>query len=401
VTGALIAAFAVIVAGVAALSTNGLPFTSRYHLRAMVPPGAPTLRTGIEVRLNGASAGIVDEVKPARDGGQDVDLRLRISPVGSDGRLIVRMRSAAGQHYLELRRGDYRDQPLDSGASLPADRVSYMEDFPTVVQDFSRRALSETQRALRLGGEGFLGRGRDLNESFRDIDSTMRDTKTVLRAAAPGEALPALIRGLSATTAALQGKERDDAGRATTATARLFSALSAPDARLDGLIETLPGAEDQALDVLPRLDPLLVDAERLAIRLRPGVRALRSALPPLNRVLSRGRLVRTEVRRLAAAAQPALRALMPALERLGPSAVLLRRGLSPLGTLAAYVSRFPQDLEAGLTGYYGASRYRPNVGRAHGAAVSPTMAILTCAPGHNADPTPGSYLSDRLDAPCR
>src|SRR3954468_16336794 len=107
-----------------------------------------------------------------------------------------------------------------------------------------------------------------------------------------------------------------------------------------------------------------------------------------------------EVPRLAAAGQPALRALAPLLRTLGPSAVLLARTMRPLGGLAAYLARYPTEITSGIGAYYAAWIYRPRVGREPGAPVAPSLLVLTCSKAPEVDPPPGQYLTEHTPTRC-
>lgn len=398
--GAAVAAVVVALAAIAVLSTNGVPFVPTYELTATLPADAPTLRAGGEVRIAGRHAGLVKEIDPLPGGRQRVRFTVRDKPVGRDARLTVRLRAPAGRHYLDLDRGDVR-RPLADGAAIRADRVGVTEDLPTVVRDFDARALAQMRRAIGLVGGGVLGRGDDLSRGLQALDGTLRDTTTLARAFAGERALAPLVRDGATTARALRGRRGGDLGRVTTASATFFAALGAPSSRLAETLRALPPAERSALRSLPRLDPLLNGTASLAARLRPGVAALRDALPAVDRLLATGPTLRTQAARLAATARPALAALAPVLRRVGISAWLLARGAPSAQTFAAYLARFPRELESGLASYYVPYLYRPNVGRAPGYTVATSMLILTCASGHNPDPQPGSVFTDKLEQPCR
>jgi ABC-type transporter Mla subunit MlaD len=399
--GAVTGLAAALIATVAALSTNGLPFLPTYELETTLPAGAPTLRAGVEARIAGTSAGVITKVTATPDGRQRVRFKLRTHPVGADASITIRVKSAAGGRYLDVDRGTLTGPTLASGARIPASRVRFTEDLPTVFEDFSKRALDESRHAIGLAGNGVLGRGQDLNSALDGAGRTVAGSAALLRAMAPRQDLPGLTRAAADTTTALQGRTPDGAARFVSRSADLFGALGDPRSRFGSLLEELPPTESSVAAVLPQVDPLLAGTTRLAGRLRPGIAALRRSLPAVNRLLASGPIVSREVPRLASTTRPALRALAPVLHALGPSAVLLARTMRPLGGLAAYLARYPTEITSGIGAYYAAWIYRPKVGKAPGAPVAPSMLILTCARAGDAEPPPGKYLSEHLDKPCR
>jgi phospholipid/cholesterol/gamma-HCH transport system substrate-binding protein len=399
--GAVTGTVAALIAVIAALSTNGLPFLPSYELVTTLPAGAPTLRTGVDARIAGTSAGIVTKVTPTRDGRQRVRFKLRTHPVGADASITIRLKSPAGGRYLDVDRGTLSGPTLASGAVIPTSRVRFTEDLPTVFEDFSKHALDESRHAIGLAGNGVLGRGQDLNRALDGAGRTVSGSAALLRAMAPRQDLPALTRAAADTTTALQGRTPDGAARFVARNADLFGTLGDPRAQFAPLLEALPPAEARIGAVLPRLDPLLDGTTRLAGRLRPGIAALRRSLPAVNRLFDSAPTLDREVPRLASSAQPALRALAPVLRTLGPPAVLLARTMRPLGGLAGYLARYPTEITSGIGAYYAAWIYRPKVGKAPGAPVAPSMLILTCARASgDRDPAPGKYLPEHLDSPC-
>ena len=400
--GALTAGVALVVAIIAGMSANGLPFMPSYELQTTLPPGAPTLRTGVDVRIAGTSAGIVKNVTPTRDGRQRVRFKLRTHPVGRDASITIRLKSPAGGRYLDIDRGTLHGPTLKSGAVIPTSRVRFTEDLPTVFEDFSKRALKESQHSIGLAGNGFLGRGQDLNRALDGAGRTVSGSAALLRAMAPGDDLPGLTRAAADTATAFEGRTPNGAAEFVTRSADLFTTLGDPRTQLGELLDEVPPAETSVAAVLPQVDPLLADTTRLSGRLRPGIRALRRSLPAVNRMLAGGPTLGREVPRLTAAASPALRVLEPVVRTLGPSAVLLEQTMRPLGTLAGYLARYPVELTSGIGTYYAAWIYRPKVGKAPGAPVAPSLLVLTCSKASSdVDPAPGKYLKERLDKPCR
>jgi phospholipid/cholesterol/gamma-HCH transport system substrate-binding protein len=399
--GAVTGGVAALIAVIAALSTNGLPFLPKYELVTTLPAGAPTLRTGVEARIAGTSAGVITKVTATRDGRQRVRFKLRKHPVGANASITVRLKSPAGGRYLDIDRGSLQGRTLPNGAEIPSSRVRFTEDLPTVFEDFSRRALKQAQHSIGLAGNGVLGRGADLNAALDGAGKTVAGGAALLRAMAPNEDLPALTRSAADTTTAMQGRTPGAAARFVGRSADLFGVLGDQRTQLGSLLGELPPTESRLAAVLPQVDPLLADTTRLSGRLRPGIRALRSSLPAVNRLMASAPTLDREVPRLASSAQPALRALAPLVRKLGPSAILLARSMRPLGPLAGYLARYPTEITSGIGAYYAAWIYRPRAGKAPGAPIAPSLLVLTCAKPGEIDPPPGRYLDEHLDSTCR
>jgi len=398
--GLLVLAVVVAIAVLATISTNGVPGTSGMTVGAELPPSAPALRAGVEVRIAGRAAGVVRGVRTRPDGGQAVELSLREGDVGRDARLAVRMRSPAGQQYLALDPG--RASAADGPVRIPRARVTVAEDLVTVIEGIDRRTLDRAAAAARLAGTAVAGRGAGLRPALRGLDRTLADTTTVLRALRSGDDVARLARTGGGTLDALAGRAaRDDAGALVRDGATALDALGSDRADLDGLLAALPPAQRRLDAVGPRLNRFLVRATRTTRALTPTVGALRSALPATGRMLATTPALRRELAALRRTAVPALTTLAPALPRLGPVGDLLDRALPPLAGLAGYLSRYPREFEAGFTGYYVAALYQPPIGLGKGNPIAPAMTVLTCASRTNPDPRPGDFLQDRLGRPCR
>lgn len=401
VAGSVTAVLVLLLAGVAALSTNGLPFLPQYRLHALLPAGAPPVRVGTDVRSLGRHAGVVTAVR-RRGVQQAVTLRLTVHPAGRDARVTVRLKSPAGGRFLDVDLGDTRAGTLPGGAWVDPKRVTFTEDFPTVVSDFSARALRDAEHGIGLTGNGLLGRGGDLNRAAAGAGTTLRRTTSVLHALTPGRDLPAVTRGTAGLADALRGRARGDIAGFVTSNADLLGAFADPATRFDELLSALPPAERSARVVLPEADAVLRDATRLSRGLRATVAALDAALPATRRLTATGPTLRRTTARLVAVATPALRAAAPVLRRLGPPAALLARTMPPLGALSAYLATFRSETQHAVAAYWGASMYHAPLGNAPGSPAVPAMLIVTCSRGTGAiDPKPGVYMNERMDRPCR
>lgn len=391
----------VALAVLAAVSTNGLPFVPRYHLRAVLPTGAPAIRVGTDVRSAGRHVGVVSDVR--RSGlRQDVGLRLDIHPAGRDASVTLRLKSPAGGRFLDVDLGNTHTGTLRDGATVDPARVHYTEDFPTIVSDFSKHALDNSKHGIQLTGGGLLGRGGDLNRAFAGAGTTLRRTTSLIDAFSPGQDLPALTRGTGDLTSALQGRSSGDIAGFVSANADLLNAFADPRARLGATLAAVPPAEQAAAQVLPQTDAVLRDTTTLAERLRPTVGALRGTLPATLRLLRTGPTLRDTIAGLTKVTAPALRAAAPVLRRLGPTMALVAASMPPTATLTAYLSRFKEETTGAVAAYYGGSFYHAPFGAAAGLPAVPAMLIVSCAKGVGAiDPKPGEYMHEHSEKPCQ
>jgi phospholipid/cholesterol/gamma-HCH transport system substrate-binding protein len=387
---------------IALLSTNGIPGLPRYQLVTTLPPDAAPLREGAEVRVGGLVMGLVSHITPT-DQGQRVVFSLKgaAQPVGRDARITVRLRSPAGQHYLAIDRGSFQRDPLPNGGEIPPSQVQRTEDLLDVVQGFRRTALADLATTVRFTGFGLASQGVPLNTDLAGLDVTLRQLTGVLQAVTPGNDLPGMLRSADLTARGFAGAQPDDTGRLTTASARTFDAFGRSAASIGAGLRELRPAEDEILRTLPTADPIITQAGRLAVQLKPAVRALRRALPDASALFAEGPTLARESGRLAAAAVPPLQRLAPIAKAFSPSALMVGLAAGPLGPLASYLSEFGPELESGFAAFYSALNYLNAAGLAPDTPAAPVMLIFTCARGSDTDPRPGQLFRDRMAKTCQ
>ena len=85
-------------------ANNGLPFVPTYSLKVNVPSAAQLVK-GNEVRVGGTRVGVIDDIVPVnhKDGSVTAQLSLKldttIKPLPVDSTVLVRPRSALGEHH--------------------------------------------------------------------------------------------------------------------------------------------------------------------------------------------------------------------------------------------------------------------------------------------------------------
>jgi ABC-type transporter Mla subunit MlaD len=386
---------------VAAVSTNGIPFVPHYTLEVTLPRNAPPLRPGAQVRVAGLISGLVQTVAATADG-QRVTFSLGggAQPVGRDVSLTVRLQSPAGQHYLAIDRGAFRRSPLPSGAVIPSTQVRRTDDLLDVIQGFDRTALADLADTTRFVGDGFAGRGVELNASLAGLDVTAARLTRIIRASTPGRDLTGLLQAAALTAQGLEGQEPADPGRLTTASARAFGAFAASSGAIGAGLQELRPAEDGLLNAAPTVQATLSATTVLSHHLTPAVAALRRALPDLASLFATGRTLQGETARLSAAAVPPLSRLPRPLRVFERAALLIGLAIKPLGQPLSYLAAYSRELADGLATFYAATDYMSADGLAKDTEAAPAMFIFTCATGSDTDPRPGQLFTDHLSKPC-
>lgn len=417
VLGALLVAVVAVAAWLSTVAIDGGPLSDPYAVEIVVPPGAPLLKDGDDVRIAGERAGVVRDVRAAtaREAeraagtavpdaaavassgtplsterrGTVVRVDLDAGPLGRDARASVRLRGVAGAVYVDIDPGD-ASRPLADGARLvgPAKAATQLADVAEMFDATTQRAVRRTVKGV---GGGLRGRGDELNHVVAALPSTLERATPLLRAATPTPGALSALLGDAAPV--LRAVDADgDLGRSVPALRRVVDAL--PDTTLDETVRALPPAQDELRAVLPEADRLLADAGATADGLRPATAALGEALPSANAALARTDGIQA-FRRLGATAAPVVRRAAPVVQGARDPAALLTPIAGPLGPLSAYLAPYRRDIVEAVTGFNRWGNFAFDDGLAKGSRAVRFSMVLTCHGNRNPYPAPGEASQER------
>lgn len=396
VLGVLVLALCGVIAWISTVAISGEPWAQPYQVRLALPPGAPLLTPGDDVRIGGERVGQVSAVALARGSGTDAIATLSLSSgrVGPGASARVRPRGLAGAVYVDI-------DPGRTGRALPSGvllhEVTGGVELTDVIAGFDRATRQALQATLNGYGSGFAGRGVSVNETLGEAPSVLADSTAVMHALtpAPGE-LTRLLTSAGTVAGALAPAGSDALGGAVGA-ARSVLSTTAPGG-LAASVRALPSAEQAAASVLPGTDGLLSDARSAAADLTPGIAALNDALPSLHS-LERASGSVALLARAAAVASPVLTELRPALALLRGPAAGLTPVSDPFEELATVLIPYRTELVQAPLGFtrWGGFRYDFGTGAGH-RAVRFSM-VLTCAYARDPYPAPGAAEKERQPCP--
>jgi phospholipid/cholesterol/gamma-HCH transport system substrate-binding protein len=169
--GLLVLLLGTVAAVISVMAINGLPFSDRYRVDAIVPASGPIVRPGDEVRVAGRRVGEVREVETATDG-RRVTMELTEGAIGPDARATVRLRGLAGAVFIELDPGVAAAE-LDSGATIPRDRTATGVQLTDVIEGFDDRTRTALRQAAVGYGAGMAGRGEAVFSTVADLKCTL------------------------------------------------------------------------------------------------------------------------------------------------------------------------------------------------------------------------------------
>jgi virulence factor Mce-like protein len=318
-------------------ANSGLPFVPTYELKAEVP-NAANLVKGNDVRIGGTRVGAVTDIAPQQhpDGSVTAVLTLKmetiVKPLPVDSTVIIRPRSALGLKYVQITKGTSSDG-FEDGATIPLRNARPEQvEIDQVLNTFDDKTRAAGQSNLIEFGNGFAGRGADLNRAIEDANPLLLNLTPVMKNLSdPQTRLGRFVTALgrtarivapAAVTQAELFRNLDITFGALARVARPF---------LQDSITLGPPALDQAIKDFPQQRPFLANSEALFRELRPGVHALSQAAPPLADALTIG----TPALKRSVAFNNRLKPLFVALQRFAenPMVTLGLRDLTSTATI--------------------------------------------------------------------
>jgi len=277
----------VIVAVYLAYNANsGLPFVPTYHVRVDVPNSAGLVK-GNDVRIGGTRIGLVSGITPqSHPNGAvtaviDLNLQTVAKPLPVDTLVIIRPRSALGLKYVQLTRGT-SSRTVPDGGTLPLAQAKpepvELDQVFNMFSDPTRRAI---QANLLAFGNGFAGRGADLNFAIKDLDPLLTQLGPVMRNLSSTRTdLRGFLRGLARAAAVVAPAAETQAALYRNLDST-FSALAGVTTPIQQSIVGGVPALATAIRDLPQIRPFLANSADLFHQLQPGVNALANAAPDL------------------------------------------------------------------------------------------------------------------------
>jgi ABC-type transporter Mla subunit MlaD len=275
-------------------ANNGLPFVPSYQLNVQVPSAAD-LVPGNEVRVGGTRVGVIDDidVKQRANGTNYAVLHTKldtsIKPLPKDSTVLIRPRSALGLKYLSIVKGTSA-QGYPDGGTVPEKQAT---PIPVEFDEFVNMFNAPTRVASRVNlyefGNGFAGRGTDLNQAIQDLPDLLQVLTPVARSLArPSTHLDTLFRSLGQTAAEVAPVAEQQASLFVHLDTTFGAIASVARPYLQDAISAGPPAQEAAIKTFPFQQVFLANSASLFQELRPGVQALAEAAPDLSDVVTIG-----------------------------------------------------------------------------------------------------------------
>jgi ABC-type transporter Mla subunit MlaD len=330
---------------------NGLPLLSYYYLNAKFK-NASQIDTYSDVRIAGKLVGQV--LGSSLQNGQAV-VRLQLDP--SEGLLRssttarIRLQGLLGAKYVELTPGR-TGRRLRSGATLPVSQTSTTVDVFDVLAMFDARRREDLRGVLGGLGQGFLGRGPQLNQALQSSPGVVYDLGQLASA----------VNGRTGAAARLIPEAQSLSGAVDPVRTELAQGF-APGARALAPWTVERRSTQEALTLAPpalsaihlglsQTDPLLVQTAALShelVRLTgPAPAALEAATRLLRASSSPLRRTRTLLTTLSGAVPPTLGLL----DRVAPLTAPSTRSLTNTIPGLYELGRYTCDIESWANDWY-------------------------------------------------
>ncbi len=320
-----------------------------YRFKAKIAE-APTLAEEADVRMAGVNIGKVKTKELDKGAARtivEMEVNPDFAPVAKDSKVILRQKTLLGESYIEISPGHRKvnGQPntLDDGESLP---VSHVEDTVELDEIFSafdsdtRAAFKTWIKELADAIKG--GRSSDLNSAFGNLEPFATDGADLLKVL---DEQQSSVRGFVKNTGVVFGaiNEREGAlGELIQNSNDVFAATASRDRELAETFLVFPTFLDESKATLARLErfakdtrPLVNDLKGPAEDLGPTVRDLGDLAPDLTQLFR-------DLPPLIRASRTGLPALSRVLTGASPVFDEIRPFLSQLNPILSYAN-FHQD----------------------------------------------------------
>lgn len=318
-----------------------------YRVRVAFPE-ATQLAQEADVRISGVPVGKV--VTLTRSGQRTLatlELKPRYSPLPSDTRAILRLKTLLGETYVELTPGTRGAPKLKENARLPDSRVQSTTELDEVLRAFDPKTRTELRNWVTNWAATIRGRGSDFNAALGNLGPTVQNGADLLGVLdAERGALASLVRNTGQTFGALGSREAQTSSL-ITAGKRVFDTTAARNADLEQTFKVLPVF---LRELKPTLDvvkataqtaaPVFKSLRPVAPLLYPALRDSYALAPDLKATFTRLDPALTAARTGLPAATRTLRASLPLLQILDP----VSRDLAPIvDYLGLYKNDFMQS----------------------------------------------------------
>ena len=299
---------------VALVAPRGVPGINYYKINAQFADAAQIADLS-EVRIAGRHVGVVTDTSQ-RNGRATVKLQLfpGEGPLRADSKARIRLKGLLGAKFVDITPGK-TGRELKTEATLPVRQTSSAVELLDVLQALDEPTRANLQVALKGIGQGFLGRGEQLNRMISYSPPYFRQANDISTAILAREGAAARFAPSAESLAGAYDPVRGELAAGFSPQARVLEAFVDRRSALDQTLAAGPSSLRELRQGLDASTPLLNETARFA---RATTRLTRQAPAALR-----------ETRTLLRDATPAVDKSQPLLENLSdavsPTLSFLRR----------------------------------------------------------------------------
>jgi virulence factor Mce-like protein len=369
-------------------------------------PEATQLASQADVRISGVNVGRVVKLSPASGNRTQATLQLdpRFAPIPSDTRALLRLKSLLGETYVELTPGSRSATKLPDGGTLPVAQVGHTVELDEILRTLDAPTRRAFQLWMQEQAQALRGRGMDVNAGFADLPEFVHSGDALLTVLnSQGAGVRRLVTATGDFFSAISAREGELRGLIHDSN-RLFTTTAARNRQLADVFRALPGFEHQSRLTLPELTAFGDHVLPVVNRLRAAAPAMTQTFAATARLAPQLRVLFERLGPAVSASQKGLPAFEQILRQLPPLLDRFEPWLRNANPMIDYISRYRREVTAFFANFTGASLSRDNglerypAGQVHYLRTAQTLSPMVLSyyprpPGQtraNAYPAPGA-----------
>jgi phospholipid/cholesterol/gamma-HCH transport system substrate-binding protein len=257
-----------------------------YRLRFQ---NAGQLVSGNQVQIAGKAVGKIKEIDLTDDNLAEIKINIKdeFAPLHEGTTAIVRVPSlpSIANRYISLHPGPNSAPELDEGSVLSTDETTTPVDLDQIFNTLDPKTRRSLQKLLKGFAGWYVGRGKELNRSFRHLGPVLSSTSELMKElGADQKIFTRFILDTSKLVTALS-ERRDDVSGFVGNTNAVMRAIGDENVQLSRALQFLPGTLRSANTTFVRLRGALDELDELTNVTKPLAPKLAPFFRRLNRLV--------------------------------------------------------------------------------------------------------------------
>lgn len=348
-----------------------LPGRDVYRVQTVVPT-AVALSPNADVRSAGVKIGKVGTISNrGATAVIELELERKYAPVYRNARVLVRLKTLAGENYVEVDLGHVRAGKVPDGGELPISQADEVTQLDEILSTLDAKTQRRVRRLLDGLGGGLASGGDDLNRIYSTSNTLVTEGGPVVQQLRRQRGqVAALIDDFGRVTRAIG--DRTQAARLLARRGKVAAeAAASRDRRIGEVVAELPSTLRQVRGTSTRLGSFSDNATPIFRDLRLATEDLGPVMTELGPAAKTTRSTMVELKRFAPLAEPLLARLTDFAASGTKTVRPLARFLREASPLLSYLIPYGPELgaiAANLKSTVGARDELGNLARIQGVA---------------------------------